>query len=53
MTMTKDQLKAKVCEAIASNKDIIKKLADDIWAEPELGYKETKTAKKLKPHFPL
>lgn len=51
MTMTKDQLKAKVCEAIASNKDVIKKLADDIWAEPELGYKETKTAKKVEAAF--
>lgn len=51
MTMTKDQLKAIVCETIASHKGDIKKLAEDIWAEPELGYKEVKTAKKWKLHF--
>ncbi|MGL4212095.1 MAG: amidohydrolase, partial [Morganella morganii] len=51
MTMTKEQLKAKVCEAIAARKGDIKKLAENIWAEPELGYKETRTAKKVEAAF--
>ncbi|WP_272672936.1 amidohydrolase [Providencia sp. PROV131] len=51
MTMTKDQLKAIVCETIATHKGDIKKLAEDIWAEPELGYKEVKTAKKVEAAF--
>ncbi len=38
-------------QTIASHKGDIKKLADDIWAEPELGYKEIKTAKKVEAAF--
>ncbi len=50
MTMTKDQLKAIVCETIVSHKGDIKKLADDIWAEPELATKKSKQ-QKWKLHF--
>lgn len=49
--MTKDELKQKVCEAIAQRKTDIKALAMDIWQEPELGYKETKTAAKVEAAF--
>ena len=51
MNMTKEQLKARVCEAIAARKADIIALAQDIWKEPELGYKETKTAQKVENAF--
>ena len=41
--MTKDQLKQQVCQAIEARKADIKAIAESIWSEPELGYKETKT----------
>lgn len=49
--MNKEQLKKKVCDAIAARKGDIVQLANDIWAEPELGYKETKTAAKVEACF--
>ncbi|OCG21910.1 MULTISPECIES: amidohydrolase [unclassified Gilliamella] len=49
--MTKEELKKKVCNAIASRKADIKAIAQSIWAEPELGYKEHKTAKKVEEAF--
>lgn len=45
--MTKEELKKKVCDAIANRKADIKSIAEAIWSEPELGYKEHKTAKKV------
>ena len=45
--MTKEELKRKVCEAIAARKDDIIALGESIFNEPELGYKETKTAGKV------
>lgn len=49
--MTKDQLKQQVCQAIEARKADIKAIAESIWSEPELGYKETKTAKKVEEAF--
>ncbi|NUF28052.1 amidohydrolase [Gilliamella bombicola] len=49
--MTKEELKKKVCNAIANRKADIKAIAQSIWAEPELGYKEHKTAKKVEEAF--
>ncbi|WP_392559984.1 amidohydrolase [Orbus mooreae] len=49
--MNKQQLKQKVCQAIADRKADIKAIAEAIWAEPELGYKETKTAAKVEDAF--
>ncbi|MCX8638509.1 MULTISPECIES: amidohydrolase [unclassified Gilliamella] len=49
--MTKEELKKQVCQAIANRKADIKTLAEAIWAEPELGYKEHKTAKKVEQAF--
>ncbi|NUF49324.1 amidohydrolase [Gilliamella sp. ESL0250] len=49
--MTKEELKKKVCNAIANRKADIKAIAQSIWVEPELGYKEHKTAKKVEEAF--
>ncbi|MFQ0992694.1 amidohydrolase [Gilliamella apicola] len=49
--MTKEELKKKVCDAIANRKADIKSIAEAIWSEPELGYKEHKTAKKVENAF--
>lgn len=51
MTISKEELKARVCEAIAARKEHIKDIAQSIWDEPELGYKETKTAAKVEKAF--
>ena len=45
--MTKEQLKAKVCAAIDARRDEIMRLSEAIYREPELGFKETKTAAKV------
>lgn len=50
-SISKEELKIRVCEAIAARKDDIKKIAQSIWSEPELGYKETKTAEKVEKAF--
>ena len=49
--MTREELKRKVCEAIAARKDDIIALGESIFNEPELGYKETKTAGKVERVF--
>lgn len=49
--MTKEEVKAKVCQAIEEGLPKIKALAEAIMAEPELGYKETKTAAKVEQAF--
>lgn len=40
----KDELKALVCGEIEANKERIVKIAEDIFAHPELGYKEFRTS---------
>ena len=45
--MNKDELKAKVCAAIDDYKDKIAAIADSIADEPELGFKEVKTLRRL------
>ena len=49
--MTKEQLKARVCEAIRANRERTKSLALAIFAEPELGFKEEKTSAKVRAAF--
>jgi amidohydrolase len=48
---TKDQLKESAWKAIDDNKDKIIAFGDSIYKEPELGYKEFKTAEKIKTLF--
>ena len=49
--MNKAQLKELVCQAIDARYDDIEKVAMDIFAEPELGFKEQKTSAKVKVVF--
>lgn len=49
--MNKEQLKAAVCQAIDAHFNDIQAISDAIFAEPELGYKEVKTAQKMKALF--
>ena len=42
--MTRDELKAAVWEAIDRRADDVIRIGDTIWKNPELGFKETKTA---------
>ena len=45
------KLKERVCQAIEANAQEIIDLGESIFAEPELGYKEFKTAEKVKKAF--
>ncbi len=45
--MTKDEMKKAVCQAIDEAADRIREVALHIESEPELGFKETKTAAKV------
>jgi amidohydrolase len=49
--MNKEQLKEKVCQVIEDNKDKIIGIGNEIFAHPELGYKEYKTAQIVKDVF--
>ena len=49
--MTKEELKRRVCEAIRARRADIKAIAENVFAEPELGFKETKTSAKVKAEF--
>lgn len=49
--MNKAQLKEAVCKAIDARFEDVEKLAMDIFAEPELGFKEQKTSAKVKAAF--
>lgn len=51
MTPTKEQLKQAACEAIDKNRDKIIAIGDSIFNEPELGFKEFKTAERVKRVF--
>lgn len=42
-----DKLKDKACEAIDAHRDEIISLAEEIWANPELGFNEKQTSQKL------
>jgi len=44
---SKEELKKLVCDAIDNRKDDIYAFADAVYAEPEFGFKEFKTAKKF------
>ena len=49
--MTKEALKDMAIQAIDDSKDTIIKTAKSIWAEPEEGYREYKTAQKVEEIF--
>lgn len=49
--MTKEELKQKVCQAIEARQEQIIELGESIYREPELGFKETKTAAKVENIF--
>ena len=49
--MTVQEMKAAVCAAIDKNADKIIAIGESIFNEPELGYKEFKTAAKVKAVF--
>ena len=51
MALSKQELKKRACEAIDKNADKIIEIGDSIFIEPELGYKEFKTAAKVKKVF--
>jgi len=51
MSLSKEQLKEMAINEIDKNRDRIVALGDSIFYEPELGYKEFKTAEKLKKAF--
>ena len=49
--MTKEEVKQRVCEAIVAAQPRLREIAESIMAEPELGYKEVKTSKKVQDMF--
>lgn len=49
--MKKEELKQKICQAIEASKEQILALGESIYKEPELGFKETKTASKVEEIF--
>lgn len=51
MTASKQELKKRALEAIDKNREKIMNIGDSIFSEPELGYKEYKTAAKVKAVF--
>lgn len=51
MKIEKEELKKKAIEAIDKRRDEIFSIGDSIYNEPELGYKEFKTAEKVKQVF--
>lgn len=50
-TLSKEEVKARVCKAIVEAQPFIRAIAEDILKEPELGYKEVKTSKKVEAAF--
>lgn len=46
-----EQLKKRVLEAIMTSQDEVREIAESIYREPELGYKEFKTSAKVKAQF--
>ena len=51
MAVSVEELKRRACEAIDKNRDKIIEIGESIFSEPELGYKEVKTAAKVKKIF--
>lgn len=51
MSVSREELKKRACEAIEKNRDKIIEIGDSVFGEPELGYKEFKTAAKVKKVF--
>ncbi|MFO7941991.1 MAG: amidohydrolase, partial [Bacillota bacterium] len=49
--MDKETAKRKAMEAIDKNAERLKEYAEDIWAHPELGFKEFRTADKVMEFF--
>ncbi len=46
--MTKEELKRRLCQAIDKRFDDIAAFGQDVFQEPELGYKETHTSRKVR-----
>lgn len=51
MAASKEELKKRACDAIERNRDKIIAIGESVFEEPELGYKEFKTAEKIKNIF--
>lgn len=49
--MTKQELKEKICQSIDNRREDILNIGKSIYHEPELGFKETKTATKIAAFF--
>ncbi len=49
--MTKEELKRRVCDAISNRKEQILAIGQDIFAHPELGYKEFRTSSIVQDTF--
>lgn len=49
--ITKEEVKERVCKAIVDAQPRLRELAESIMAEPELGFKEVKTSKKVQDMF--
>lgn len=49
--MTKEELKKQVCEVIDKRYEEMVAFGESVFAEPELGYKETKTSAKIQKEF--
>ena len=45
------ELKRRACEAVDKNADKIIAFGESVFAEPELGFKETKTAAKMESYM--
>lgn len=51
MELNKDQLKKQICKVIDKNRDRIINLAEELYKNPELGYKEVFATKKVAEEF--
>ena len=49
--MEKERLKIQVLKAIEEKADEIKKIGDDLWKIPEVGYREYKTAEYIEAQY--
>ena len=47
------EIKRRLCEAVDNNAEKIIALGESIFAEPEMGFKEVKTAAKVKKVSPI
>ena len=51
MSVSREELKRRACEAVDKNRDKIIAFGESVFAEPELGFKEFKTSAKVKKAF--